>query len=62
MTHFVVFYRSEVAKNIREDSFALIFGINTFFALIFQTVLTAIVVNYLKYAIRTQVSFIYVNF
>ncbi|KAL0269206.1 UNVERIFIED_CONTAM: hypothetical protein PYX00_007013 [Menopon gallinae] len=45
---------SEVAKDIREDSYALIFGINTFFALILQTILTAIVVNYLKCVIRTQ--------
>ncbi|XP_076302629.1 LOW QUALITY PROTEIN: thiamine transporter 1-like [Lasioglossum baleicum] len=35
----------EVAKCISEDSYGLIFGINTFFALLLQSVLTAIVVN-----------------
>ncbi|XP_053978452.1 thiamine transporter 1-like [Hylaeus volcanicus] len=35
----------EIAKHISEDSYGLIFGINTFFALLLQTVLTAIVVN-----------------
>ncbi|XP_076282411.1 thiamine transporter 1-like [Lasioglossum baleicum] len=35
----------EVAKSISEDSYGLIFGINTFFALALQSILTAIVVN-----------------
>ncbi|XP_076246763.1 thiamine transporter 2 [Calliopsis andreniformis] len=35
----------EVAKCISEDSYGLIFGVNTFFALLLQTILTAIVVN-----------------
>ncbi|XP_031830558.1 thiamine transporter 2 [Nomia melanderi] len=35
----------EVAKCISENSYGLIFGVNTFFALLLQTVLTAIVVN-----------------
>lgn len=34
-----------VAKNIAEDSFALIFGINTLLALVFQTSLTLIFVS-----------------
>ncbi|XP_067010156.2 thiamine transporter 2 isoform X2 [Anabrus simplex] len=49
---FVVFYQtmitianSEVAKNINEDSYGLIFGVNTFFALLCQTILTFIVVG-----------------
>lgn len=33
---------SEIAKHIPTDSYALIFGINSFFALILQTILTAI--------------------
>ncbi|XP_049803676.1 thiamine transporter 1-like [Schistocerca nitens] len=36
---------SEVAKHISEDSYGLVFGINTFFALILQSVLTAVVVG-----------------
>ncbi|XP_076752468.1 thiamine transporter 2 [Xylocopa sonorina] len=35
----------EVAKCISEDSYGLIFGINTFFALLLQSLLTLIVVN-----------------
>ncbi|XP_076165974.1 thiamine transporter 1 [Ptiloglossa arizonensis] len=35
----------EVAKCISKDSYGLIFGINTFFALLLQSILTAIVVN-----------------
>lgn len=34
-----------VAKNLAEDSFALIFGINTLFALIIQTLLTVFVIS-----------------
>lgn len=34
-----------VAKNLAEDSFALIFGINTLFALTVQTLLTVIVIS-----------------
>lgn len=45
----------EVAKCISEDSYGLIFGINTFFALLLQSVLTAIVVNgNLKLNLRSQ--------
>ncbi|XP_055382541.1 folate transporter 1-like [Condylostylus longicornis] len=36
---------SEVARHLEEDSFGLIFGINTFVALLLQTVLTILVVN-----------------
>ena len=35
----------EVVKCISEDSYGLVFGLNTFFALLLQSVLTAIVVN-----------------
>lgn len=36
---------SEIAKYIKEDSYGLIFGINTFVALLFQTILTLVVVT-----------------
>lgn len=36
---------AEVAQKIREDSYALIFGINTFVALAIQTILTLIVAD-----------------
>lgn len=36
---------SEVAKHINEDSYGLIFGVNTFFALVLQSILTAVVVG-----------------
>jgi hypothetical protein len=36
---------AEVAKNIGEDSYGLIFGVNTFIALVLQSVLTLIVVS-----------------
>jgi solute carrier family 19 (thiamine transporter), member 2/3 len=36
---------AEVAKNLTEDSFGLVFGINTLVALILQTILTILVVS-----------------
>lgn len=33
-----------MAKNLIEDSFALIFGINTLLALVFQTIMTIVVI------------------
>ncbi|XP_021934275.1 thiamine transporter 2-like isoform X2 [Zootermopsis nevadensis] len=36
---------AEVAKNISEDSYGLIFGVNTFIALVFQSILTLVVVS-----------------
>lgn len=44
----------EVAKDISEDSYGLIFGVNTFFALLAQSLLTSIVVNKLMLDIRQQ--------
>ncbi|CAK9833814.1 Thiamine transporter 2 [Anthophora retusa] len=45
----------EVAKCISDDSYGLIFGVNTFFALLLQSVLTAITVNgNLKLDLRSQ--------
>jgi hypothetical protein len=52
------FNSAEVAKNIGEDSYGLIFGVNTFIALALQSVLTLIVVSDIGMAleIRLQVS------
>lgn len=49
---------AEVAKNIGEDSYGLIFGVNTFVALALESVLTLVVVSDVGLAlrIRTQVS------
>ncbi|GAB1864141.1 Thiamine transporter 2 [Camponotus japonicus] len=44
----------EVAKYISEDSYGLIFGINMFFALLAQSLLTIVVVNKLTLSIRQQ--------
>ena len=43
-----------VAKKLHEDSFALIFGINTLMALVMQSILTAIVLNTFEFDTRTQ--------
>jgi thiamine transporter 2/3 len=42
---FHLFVSSEVAQRISEDSYGLIFGINTFLALLVQTILTLIVAD-----------------
>ncbi|XP_050461134.1 thiamine transporter 1-like [Cataglyphis hispanica] len=44
----------EIAKYISEDSYGLIFGVNTFFALLAQSLLTFIVVNKLMLTIQQQ--------
>lgn len=44
----------EVVKNICEDSYGLIFGLNIFFALLFQSILTFITLNTLGLDVRTQ--------
>lgn len=43
-----------VAKELADDSFALIFGINTLVALIFQSILTAVVNQWLDLTFREQ--------
>ncbi|KAK6638808.1 hypothetical protein RUM43_007077 [Polyplax serrata] len=45
---------SEIAKHIHSESYALVFGINTFIALLAQTILTVVVIDYLELDIRTQ--------
>ncbi|KAK7873429.1 hypothetical protein R5R35_000214 [Gryllus longicercus] len=48
---------SEVAKHINEDSYALIFGINTFLALLLQTILTVVVVSDVGFALSSRDQF-----
>lgn len=53
-----MFFSATVAKRLNEDSFALIFGINTLFALIFQTILTMVVVSETGLGLATREQFI----
>lgn len=39
------YFSAEIAKELPEDSYGLIFGVNTFFAYCLQSILTAIVVT-----------------
>ncbi|KAL3279514.1 hypothetical protein HHI36_017023 [Cryptolaemus montrouzieri] len=44
--HFVItIVSAEIAKRVKNDTFGLIFGFNTFIAMIFQSLLTLVVVN-----------------
>ncbi|KAH8420893.1 hypothetical protein KR222_008440 [Zaprionus bogoriensis] len=43
---------AEVARNLQEDSFGLVFGINTLLALIFQSLLTIIVISETGFALN----------
>lgn len=43
-----------VAQQLADDSFALIFGINTLVAFIFQSILTVVVIQWLEMSIRNQ--------
>ncbi|KAH8358648.1 hypothetical protein KR093_001516 [Drosophila rubida] len=43
---------AEVARNLQEDSFGLVFGINTLLALVFQSLLTIIVVSETGFALN----------
>lgn len=45
MTVFTLIFSSEVAKGLKQESYGLVFGINTFLALLFQTILTLIVAD-----------------
>lgn len=51
-------YSATVAKRLNEDSFALIFGINTLFALIFQSILTLVVVSESGLGLNTRDQFV----
>lgn len=43
-----------VAQQLADDTFALIFGINTLVALIFQSILTVVVITWLELSTRDQ--------
>ncbi|KAL0270428.1 UNVERIFIED_CONTAM: hypothetical protein PYX00_007839 [Menopon gallinae] len=45
---------AQIARNIKAESYALVFGISTFVALLGQTVLTVVVIDLLKLNITTQ--------
>ena len=47
-------FSATVATHLADDSFALIFGINTLLALLFQSVLTVVVVSVLELDPRGQ--------
>ena len=47
-------YSAEVAKHLNEDSTGLIFGVNNFMAVVFQTVLTIVVVDERGLALTTR--------
>lgn len=47
-----------VAKNLVEDSFALIFGINTLLALVIQTLLTVVVISETGLGLSTRLQFL----
>ncbi|CAB4056795.1 SLC19A2_3 [Lepeophtheirus salmonis] len=47
----------EVARNINKDSYGLVFGINTFFALLWQTILTIIVVDDIGFTLPLRKQF-----
>lgn len=40
-----LFHSAMVAKKLADDSFALVFGINTLIALLFQTIMTVVIVS-----------------
>ncbi|KAM8705827.1 hypothetical protein ACLKA7_010167 [Drosophila subpalustris] len=43
---------AEVARNLQEDSFGLVFGINTLLALVFQSLLTVVVISETGFALN----------
>lgn len=53
-TFMITIASATVAKLLADDSFALIFGINTLFALIFQSILTVVAITWLDLSRRDQ--------
>lgn len=53
-TFMITIASATVAQHLADDSFALIFGVNTLFALIFQTILTIIAITWLELSFRDQ--------
>lgn len=52
------YFSAMVAKELADDSFALIFGINTLFALIFQTIMTVVVISESGFALDPRGQFL----
>lgn len=52
------FYSVNVAKRLMDDSFGLVFGINTLMALLFQTILTIVVITESGFALGSQDQFL----
>jgi len=48
----------EIASNISQDSYGLVFGINTFLALAFQTILTTVVVDKVGFQLEPRDQFL----
>lgn len=55
--HIFFFNSAEVARYLEEDSFGLVFGINTTMALIFQTILTLVVISETGFALSPKGQF-----
>lgn len=53
-TFMITIASSIVAQHLADDSFALIFGINTLIALVFQTILTVVVITSFSLSTRDQ--------
>jgi solute carrier family 19 (thiamine transporter), member 2/3 len=53
-TFMITIASATVAQHLADDSFALIFGINTLIALIFQSILTVVVISWLELSTRDQ--------
>ena len=53
-TNSLSFHSSEVAKGLKQEAYGLVFGINTFMALAFQTILTLIVADSVGLALEPQ--------
>jgi len=52
---FAINFSAEIAKELKEESFGLIFGMNMFISLVLQSILTAVVINWLQMPPREQV-------
>lgn len=58
--YFIIYFSCEVAKSIPADSYALVFGVNTFMSFLLQTLLTVIITSPMGFMldIRTQVKWL----
>jgi len=54
MFFFVATCSAEIAQKINKDSYALVFGINTFIALVFQTILTLVATDQSGFALNER--------